>query len=59
MKTFFQSLLQNIAFVLRERWALALETMALRHQLAVLKRSTTRPQFSPADRCVWVFLSTV
>jgi hypothetical protein len=59
MKTFFQSLLQNIASVLRERWDLALETMALRHQLAVLKRSTTRPQFSPADRCVWVLLSTV
>jgi hypothetical protein len=56
MKTFFQSLLQNIASVLRERWDLALETMALRHQLAVLERSTTRPRFSPADRCI---LSTV
>jgi hypothetical protein len=58
MKTFFQSLLQDIASVLRERWDLALETRALRHQLAVLERSTIRPQCSPADRCVWGLLST-
>ena len=38
---------------------LALETMALRHQLAVLARSATRPQCSPVDRCVWVLLSMV
>jgi hypothetical protein len=59
MKTFFQSLWQNIASVLRERWDLALAIMALRHQLAVLERSTIRPQFSSADRGLWVLLSTV
>ena len=48
-----------IALALRERVHLALETMSLRPQLAVLARSAIRPQCSPVDRCVWVLLSTV
>jgi putative transposase len=38
---------------------LALTAMALRHQLAVLQRSATRPHFQPADRCLWVLFSMV
>jgi putative transposase len=52
-------LCRTIALALCERVHLARETMALRHQLAVLARSATRPQCSPADRCVWVLWSTV
>ncbi len=33
--------------------------MALRHQIDVFKRPGIRPQFTNADRLVWVFLSTV
>ena len=45
--------------MLRERVHLALTTLALRHQLAVLQRSAKRPQFRPVDRCLWVLLSMV
>ena len=48
-----------IALALCERVHLALETMSLRPQLAVLARSAIRPQCSPVDRRVWVLLSTV
>jgi len=46
------------AYPVRERWHLSLEYLALRHQLEVLKRSAKRPRFNPADRCLWVLLST-
>ncbi len=59
MKTIFLSLFHKIASALRERLHLALEIFALRHQLAVLERLIKRPQFSSADRCVWILLSTV
>jgi hypothetical protein len=59
MKRLWQTLFQRLTSTLRERVHLALTTMALRHQLAVLQRSAKRPQFRPADRCLWVLLSTV
>jgi hypothetical protein len=37
---------------LGERLQLALEGLALQHQLAVLARSAKRPHLSPVDRCV-------
>ena len=37
--------------------AVALENVALRHQLAVLQRSVRRPQFHRWDRAFWVCLS--
>ena len=44
----------------RSRAVLELETMALRHQIRVLKRSARkRPKLTPADRLFWVFLSRV
>jgi hypothetical protein len=39
------------------RRALAWECIALQHQLAVLRRSGTRPCFRPIDRLFWVFMS--
>ena len=42
----------------RARRALVWECVALQHQLAVLKRGTTRrPRFRPIDRLFWVFMS--
>jgi hypothetical protein len=59
MNTWVLWLCRTIVLALCERVHLALETMALRHQLAVLARSATRPRCSPVDRCVWVLLSMV
>jgi putative transposase len=59
MKRRWQTLLQQLTSTLRERVHLALTTMVLRHQLAVLQRSAKRPQFWPANRCLWVLLSIV
>ena len=43
---------------LRTRTALVLESIALRHQIAVLERSRTRrPSFSRLDRLLWILLS--
>jgi hypothetical protein len=36
---------------------LAIEILALRHQLGVLKRSVKRPRLSDVDRGLWVLLS--
>ena len=43
----------------RERRELALENVALRHQLEVLSRSQRRPQLRPGDRLLWSWLSRV
>ena len=37
--------------------AIALENMALRHQLLVLQRSAGRPRLAQGDRIFWVWLS--
>jgi len=44
----------------RSRTALGLENLALRHQIAVLRRSAKkRSQLTPADRLLWVWLSRI
>ena len=35
------------------------EILALRHQVGVLHRSVKRPNLTPADRLLWVWLCTV
>jgi len=42
---------------LRPQRELALENLALRQQLAILKRTTKRPKLTNADRAFWVALS--
>ena len=41
---------------LRARHQLALENLALRQQLGVLRRSVKRPRLTNADRAFWVLL---
>jgi putative transposase len=43
----------------KEQRELALENLALRQQLAVLKRSLPRPQLQRKDRFFWIWLSQV
>ena len=50
-------ILTGLLRVLRTRRALVLENLALRHQLAVLQRTTPRPRLRTADRLLWVLLS--
>src|SRR6266567_58832 len=38
---------------------LVLENLALRHQLAVYKRTVARPKLRPTDRLFWVWLARV
>jgi transposase InsO family protein len=51
------ALLATARSSLRSQRELALENLALRQQLAVLKRRTKRPKLSTADRAFWVVLS--
>ena len=43
----------------RQRTALQLEILALRHQLGVLQRSVKRPKLTAADRFLWAWLAAV
>jgi len=49
-------LLAGLTFF-RSRRHLAVEILALRHQLGILKRSVKRPRLTNADRGLWVMLS--
>src|SRR5260370_22890103 len=42
---------------LRSRTDLTLENLALRQQLALLRRQSKRPQFGRLDRLLWIWLS--
>jgi len=52
-------LFRTFISALRSHRALALENLALRHQLDVLKRNTKRPHLTNRDRVLWVILSRV
>jgi len=41
---------------LRPKHQLALEILALRHQITVLKRQTHKPKLRPGDRFIWIML---
>ena len=49
-------LLAGLALI-RTRRQLAIQILALRHQLGVLKRSVKRPRLNNVDRVLWVLLS--
>ena len=46
----------SVVSALKSRRDLALENVALRHQLMVLQRQSGRPRFKDRDRFVWVCL---
>ena len=52
--------LRHLVLLLRllveDRQRLALEDVALRHQLAVLKRSVKRPRIQDSDRMFWILM---
>jgi len=50
-------LLETIGAVFKSRRQLALENLALRQQLAMLKLSVKRPRVSTADRLFWVLFA--
>ena len=50
------TLISILDLAVKDRAQLALENAALRHQLAVLKRSVTRPRIEDSDRIVWIML---
>ena len=53
----FHSIWLLIRALFRNRAQLAVENLALRQQLAILKEKTKRPKLRPRDRVFWVWLS--
>jgi len=50
------ALLGLLRSALADRQRLLLENAALRHQVAVLKRSVSRPRLDDSDRLFWIAL---
>ena len=50
------ALLHSALSFLRSHQSVALEIVALRHQLAVLRRQAKRPRITRSDRMLWVAL---
>jgi hypothetical protein len=59
MRELLVALVGAILGSLCPRANLVVENLALRQQLAVLRRQTSRPQLRPVDRAFWVVLSRV
>ncbi len=49
-------LVNLLQLAVKDRTQLALENIALRHQLAVYKRSVQRPNINDGDRIFWLTL---
>ena len=45
-----------LRLLVADRQRLALENVALRHQLTVLKRSIARPMITDSDRVFWILM---
>ncbi len=59
MITILLHLLRLLPFLLGGHHQLALENLALRHQLSVHKRTMMRPKFRTTDSIFWVGLATL
>lgn len=59
MLELLKTLLATATSALKPRRDLALENLALRQQLAILKRKRQRPKLTAGDRLFWVTLSGV
>jgi len=57
MNTLVPAILGALVAALRSRASLVVENLALRQQLAVLRRTMTRPRLRPVDRAFWAVLS--
>ena len=53
----FTALIVSASASFRNRAALQLEILALRHQIGVLQRSVKRPKLTTTDRLLWVWLA--
>jgi hypothetical protein len=58
MITLLLHLLRLLPFLCGGHHQLVLENLALRHQLAVYKRTVNRPRLCSSDRLFWVALSS-
>jgi putative transposase len=56
MVAFMLAVIAGVGVFFRSRVCLALEILALRQQLAVLKRKRPRPRLNSSDRLFWVLL---
>lgn len=59
MITLLLHLLRLLPFLFGGHRQLALENLALRQQLAVYKRTATRPKLRTRDRLFWVWLAKI
>ena len=57
MKPIISALLAYASTMLRSRVSLQLEIVALRHQISVYQRSTTRPRINRGDRILWSWIA--
>jgi len=57
--TFFNVFAWLLKAILTDKAQLVAENIALRQQIAVLKRRTKRPKLLKSDRLFWAWLSTV
>jgi len=59
MITLLLHLLRLLPFFFDGHRQLAIENLALRHQLSVYKRTTTRPKLRATDRLLWAGLARI
>ncbi len=57
MKSVVCAILAFLSTQIRSRHSLQFEIVALRHQLAVYKRTTQHPRINPGDRVLWSLIS--
>src|SRR5205809_7917286 len=57
MITLLFHLFRLFPFLCGGHWQLALENLALHQQLAVYKRTATRPKLRRSDRLFWIWLA--
>ena len=57
MLSLLLAVLTTICFLFQSRRQLALENLALRQQIAMLKSSAKRPKVSTADRLFWMLFA--
>ena len=57
MTPFFRALVAFVISLVRSRVSLQVEIVALRHQLALYRRSIRRPPILPSDRMLWAWFA--